>query len=306
MSENKFEPCGVLIVNKPEGITSHDVVGKIRKLYGTRKVGHTGTLDPLATGVLVILLGRAAKAAEYLVADRKTYRARLTLGLTTDTEDITGKVLSECDNIPSTEEVISACGEFVGKIKQIPPMYSALKVDGKKLYDLAREGIEVERQARDIEIFRLDCTPTDKKNEYELLVECSSGTYIRTLCADIGARLSCGGVMSALHRVRAGGFDIENSHTLEELEAMGIEERYSLLAPTESLFCELEAVKLPAFYEKLCRSGCEIYQNKIKTNLEVGARARLYSASGEFFALGEVREYENGTAIKAIKTFSLE
>ena len=306
MNENKKEPNGVLIVNKPEGITSHDVVGKIRKLYGTRKVGHTGTLDPLATGVLVILLGRAAKAAEYLVADRKTYRARLTLGLTTDTEDITGKILSECDNIPKNEQVLSACGEFLGKIKQIPPMYSALKVDGKKLYDLAREGIEVERKARDIEIFRLDSSPTDKENEYELLVECSSGTYIRTLCADIGARLSCGGVMSALHRVQAGGFDIERSHTLDELEAMSIDERYELLAPTESLFEDLDTVKLPAFYEKLCRSGCEIYQNKIKTNLEVGSRVRLHSAGGEFFALGEVREYENGTAIKAIKTFSLE
>ena len=188
MSENRFEPNGVLIVNKPEGITSHDVVGRIRKLYGTRKVGHTGTLDPLATGVLVILLGRAAKAAEYLVADRKTYRARLTLGLTTDTEDITGKILTESKDIPSAEAVASACEKFKGKIKQIPPMYSALKVDGKKLYDLAREGIEVERKARDIEIFRLDCAPTDKENEYELLVECSSGTYIRTLCADIGKR----------------------------------------------------------------------------------------------------------------------
>ena len=305
MSENKFEPNGVLIVNKPEGITSHDVVGKIRKLYGTRKVGHTGTLDPLATGVLVILLGRAAKAAEYLVADRKAYIARLTLGLTTDTEDITGKILTQSNDIPTRDAVMSACGEFVGKIKQIPPMYSALKVDGKKLYDLAREGIEVERAARDIEIFRLDCTSTDKANEYELLVECSSGTYIRTLCADIGARLSCGGVMSALHRVQAGGFDVENSYTLDELENMEPSERYRLLAPTESLFSELEAVKLPAFYEKLCRSGCEIYQNKIGTKLEVGTRVRLYGANCGFFALGEVREYENGTAIKAIKTFSL-
>lgn len=305
MSENKFEPNGVLIVNKPEGITSHDVVGKIRKLYGTRKVGHTGTLDPLATGVLVILLGRAAKAAEYLVADRKTYKARLTLGLTTDTEDITGKVITQSNIIPSGEQVTTACGEFVGKIKQIPPMYSALKVDGRKLYDLAREGIEVERKARDIEIFQLVCASTEHENEYDLLIECSSGTYIRTLCADIGARLGCGGVMSALHRVKAGGFDIENSHTFEELELLEMSERYKLLAPTESLFAELPIVKLPAFYEKLCRSGCEIYQNKIKTNFEVTARVRLYSANGEFFALGEVRQYENGTAIKAIKTFSL-
>lgn len=305
MSENKFEPCGVLIVNKPEGITSHDVVGKIRKLYGTRKVGHTGTLDPLATGVLVILLGRAAKAAEYLVADRKTYKAKLTLGLTTDTEDITGKVLSESDAIPTFEQVLAVCGKFIGKIKQIPPMYSALKVDGKKLYDLAREGIEIERQARDIEIFQLECTPTDKVNEYELLVECSSGTYIRTLCADIGAALGCGGVMSALHRVVAGGFSIENSHTIEELEALEINARFDLLTPTESLFEDCPKVNLPAFYEKLCRSGCEIYQNKIKTNLELGTRVRLCTQNGEFFALGEVREYENGTAIKAIKTFSL-
>ena len=306
MSENKFEPCGVLVVNKPEGITSHDVVGKIRKLYGTRKVGHTGTLDPLATGVLVILLGRAAKAAEYLVADRKTYKAKLTLGLTTDTEDITGKVLSESDAIPTFEQVLAVCGKFLGKIKQIPPMYSALKVDGKKLYDLAREGIEIEREARDIEIFQLECTPTDKVNEYELLVECSSGTYIRTLCANIGATLGCGGVMSALHRVVAGGFNIENSHTLEELEALEINARFDLLAPTESLFEDCPKVNLPAFYEKLCRSGCEIYQNKIKTNLELGTRVRLCTQNGEFFALGEVRDYENGTAIKAIKTFALD
>lgn len=305
MIENKFEPNGVLIVNKPQGITSHDVVGKIRKLYGTRKVGHTGTLDPLATGVLVILIGRAAKAAEYLVADRKTYRARLTLGITTDTEDITGKVLSESNEIPSAESVRRACERFVGNIKQIPPMYSALKVDGKKLYDLAREGIEVERAARDIEIFQLVCTPTDKASEYELLVECSSGTYIRTLCADIGAHLGCGGVMSALHRLCAGGFDIGNSHTLEEIEVLEMDGRYNLLAPTESLFYDLESAKLPAFYEKLCRSGCEIYQNKIKTDFKVGARVRLYTQGGEFFALGEVREYESGTAIKSIKTFSL-
>lgn len=305
MKERMNEPCGVLIVNKPEGITSHDVVGRIRKLYSTRKVGHTGTLDPLATGVLVILLGRAAKAAEYLVADKKVYRAKLMLGITTDTEDISGKVLTKSESIPSAEKVMEACTEFLGKIKQIPPMYSALKVDGKKLYDLAREGIEVERQARDIEIFRLDCTPTEKDNEYELLVECSSGTYIRTLCADIGAYIGCGGVMSALHRVAAGGFCIADAHTLDELELLDMSDRLALLSETESLFADLSAVKLPAFYEKLCRSGCEIYQNKIKTDHGIGVRVRLCTQNGEFFALGEVRQYENGTAIKAIKTFSL-
>jgi tRNA pseudouridine55 synthase len=302
---NKFEPNGVLIVNKPEGITSHDVVGKIRKLYGTRKVGHTGTLDPLATGVLVILLGRAAKAAEYLVADRKTYRARLTLGLTTDTEDITGKVLTQTNNIPSRDAVMSVLGEFLGKIKQIPPMYSALKVDGTKLYDLAREGIEVERAARDIEIFRLDCTPTDKANEYELYVECSSGTYIRTLCADIGARLGCGGAMATLERKNAGGFDIKNSVTVEEIESMDEEGRASLLLPIESLFDDIETVKLAAFYEKLSRNGCEIYQKKIKTSFPVGSKVRMCDAAGKLYALGEVREYPDGSAVKAIKLFDI-
>ena len=137
MNGQNTEPCGVLVINKPQGITSHDVVGRVRKLYGTRRVGHTGTLDPLATGVLVILIGRAAKAAEYLVSDKKEYRATLTLGLTTDTEDITGTVLTSTDSIPEKESVLAACREFTGKIMQTPPMYSALKVDGKKLVDLA-------------------------------------------------------------------------------------------------------------------------------------------------------------------------
>lgn len=304
--KNAFEPNGILIINKPERITSHDVVGKIRKLYGTRKVGHTGTLDPLATGVLVVLLGRAAKAAEYLVSDRKKYVATLKLGLTADTEDITGKVLTQSDKIPSEAELKAVCARFVGKIRQIPPMYSALKVDGKKLYELARQGIEVERQARDIEIFSLDVSTTDKKDEYILSVECSSGTYIRTLCADIGDSVGCGGVMSSLHRTVAGGFDIENSHTLEEIETLDMSERFALLAPTESLFCDLPKVCLPAFYEKLCRSGQQIYQAKIKTTFDVGEKVRICSLDGEFFALGEVHEYPDGTAVKAVKTFNLE
>lgn len=305
MSENHNEPSGVLIVNKPSGMTSHDVVGRIRRLYGTRRVGHTGTLDPLATGVLVVLVGRAAKAAEYLVTDRKTYIAGLALGFTTDTEDITGEVLTECNYIPNTGAVMNACESFVGKIKQIPPMYSALKVGGKKLYELAREGIEIERAARDIEIFSLDTTPTDKNNEYLLRVECSSGTYIRTLCADIGDKLGCGGVMNSLRRTAAGSFDISQAHTLEELEALDINARYAMLSPIEDLFDSLPKVCLPAFYERLCRSGCEIYQSKIKTNHELGKRVRLCSSDGKFFALGEVRDYESGTAIKAIKTFEL-
>ena len=262
------EISGVLVVNKHEGVTSHDIVNKIRRLYGTKRVGHTGTLDPLATGVLIVLVGRAAKAAEYLVCDEKSYRATLKLGVTTDTEDITGAIITTSDLLPTPQKVAETCREFVGRIKQIPPMYSALKVGGRKLCDIAREGGEVEREAREIEIFSLDCTPTEIKSDYILDVRCSSGTYIRTLCADIGARLSCGGVMATLERREAGGYSISESHTVDELEKMSESEREELLIPTESLFDALPKVTLPAFYEKLCRNGCEIYLKKIKRDID--------------------------------------
>ena len=299
------EPSGVLVVNKPAGMTSHDVVGKIRRLFGTRKVGHTGTLDPDATGVLVVLIGRAAKAAEYLTADTKKYEAVLRLGLTTDTEDASGNILTRSDDLPDEEQVKNICGKFIGKIEQIPPMYSALKVDGQKLCDLARRGVTVERKPREITVFELECAPMSLPSDYSLRVFCSSGTYIRTLCADIGAALGCGGIMAALHRTYAGGFSIENAVTLERLEKMTPEERISMLMAVESLFSDLGEVRLPAFFEKLCRGGCEIYQRKIKAHFEIGDRVRLCNEKGEFFALGEVFEYPDGSAIKAIKTFEL-
>ncbi len=300
------EPCGILIVNKPIGLTSHDVVGRVRRLFGTRRVGHTGTLDPLAEGVLVVLIGRAAKAAEYLVCDQKCYRATMRLGLTSDTEDVTGTLVkSECP-LPTEARILAACREFVGEIEQIPPMYSALKVGGQKLYDLARRGITVERQARPVTIHALTATPTDTPTDYLLDVTCSAGTYIRTLCADIGASLGCGAVMATLQRTAAGGFSLDGAHTLEELEAMTEDERLSCLLPTESLFDTLPACHLPAFYERLLRSGCEIYQKKIGTHLALGTRVRVCTADGKFFALGEVRGCEDGTAIKSIKLFDLE
>lgn len=300
------EPSGVLIVNKHAGVTSHDIVNKIRRLYGTRRVGHTGTLDPMATGVLVVLVGRTAKASEYMVSDSKRYRATLRLGITTDSEDTTGTVLTSCETIPNFAAVEAVLPAFRGKIQQIPPMYSALKVGGKKLVDLARQGQTVERQPREIEIFALNATPTDAPRDVILDVKCSGGTYIRTLCADIGKMLGCGGAMATLERTEACGFPIGQAHTIAELEEMTAEERVSLLIPTEALFSSLPLVRLPAFYEKLCRSGCEIYQKKIGTSLSLGTRVRICTEKGEFFALGEVKEYENGLAVKAIKTFSLE
>lgn len=303
------EPDGVLIVNKHAGATSHDIVGDIRHIYHTRKVGHTGTLDPMAEGVLVVLLGRAAKAAEYLVSDRKTYRATLRLGITTDTEDTTGTVLTKSDTLPNAETVKAICRErFVGKIAQIPPMYSALKVNGQKLCDLARQGKTVERQAREIEIFSLLCEPVpDAPSDYTLTVTCSSGTYIRTLCADIGASLGVGGVMASLTRLEAGGYRIEDAVRISTLREESADALYARLLPTESLFDSYAALSLPEFYERLIRNGCSVAQKKLRTHFPIGDRVRLCSSSGHFFGLGEVLPSEESPdgAIKCIKFFSL-
>ncbi len=296
---------GVVLIDKGEGMTSFDVVGKIRRLYGTKQVGHTGTLDPMATGLLTVLVGRAVKASEYLTEHDKTYTATLKLGITTDTEDISGKILTKSDAIPDADEVKRVCAGFVGSIKQIPPMYSALKKDGKKLCDLAREGIEIEREARDITVYSLACTETDKNDEYILSVACSKGTYIRTLCADIGKALGCGGVMAALRRTSVGEFSLDDAVTLTQLENMTESERETLIKDTETLFYEHKKVVLPDFFARLSSSGCEIYLKKLGLDLNVGEKVRLYDKNG-FFSLGEVREFEGGRAIKPIKKFRLE
>ena len=224
MSENELF-SGVVAVDKPSGMTSHDVVYRLRRLYGTKQVGHTGTLDPLATGVLPVMVGRAVKASEYLTSDNKHYIAGMLLGITTDTEDIEGKVLSECKELPKKEEVEAILARFRGEIMQIPPMYSALKVDGQKLCDLARKGVEVERKPRPIAVYKLElleCEP--EKGRYLLDVECSKGTYIRTLVSDIGAALGCGGTMKTLERCEASGFTLDDGITLSELEGLTEEE----------------------------------------------------------------------------------
>ena len=316
MNTIPYEPSGVLIVNKPVGMTSHDVVNIVRRLYGTRRVGHTGTLDPLASGVLVVLVGRAAKATEYISHSSKKYRATLRLGLTTDTEDITGETLTESTDIPTADAVVETARSFSGEIMQIPPMYSALKVGGQKLVDLARRGVTVEREARPVTVFEIACETTDQPADYILDVHCSGGTYIRTLCADIGAKLGCGGVMATLERTEACGFDIDKAHTIDALREYDKEKLLSLLIPTEELFFDCPAVHLPEFYEKLCRNGCEIYQKKIGTSLPTGERVRICGKKSEsnptgFFALGEIIEGtgcktpELGSAVKAIKTFDL-
>ena len=297
------EPSGVLIIDKPTDMTSHDAVNIMRKLYNTKKVGHTGTLDPMATGLLVILIGRTAKAAEYLVSDEKKYEAGLLLGVKYDTGDVTGRVIEESDDIPERERVIEAVASFIGKGRQIPPMYSALKVDGQKLVNLARKGKTVERKPRDIEIYSIDAKGEGK--EYTLSVHCSKGTYMRTLCEDIGEKLGCPATMSSLRRYASGNFELTRGYTIDALREMEYEDRVKLLLPTESLFEELPVVTLNGFFLKLFRSGQEIYQKKIRTRYPVGQRVRVYDEKG-FFALGEVMEYEDGSAIKSIKQFVLE
>lgn len=292
---------GIFILNKEEGLTSQSAVNRVKRLFGAEKAGHTGTLDPMATGVLPVLLGRAVKASEFMLSSDKHYRATLRLGMTTDTEDTTGEVLSRADTLPTAEEVFAAADAFRGEILQTPPMYSALKQNGKKLVDLARAGITVEREPRQITVRRLtlrQLSPSD----YEMDVVCSKGTYIRTLCADIGASLGVGGVMASLCRTEAAGFSLSDAHTLKEAEVLSDEGRRALLFPVERVFLSLPKVTLPPFFARLARNGAPIYQKKIGISLPEKSRVRLSDADG-FFAVAESREAADGMAFCLLKLF---
>lgn len=300
---NPAKVSGVLIINKHEGVTSHKIISSCRKLYDTRQVGHTGTLDPMATGVLPVLIGRAVKASDYLMMHDKEYIAEMRLGLTTDTEDITGEVLSECGNIPPEEKVLAACSSFVGKIMQVPPMYSAIKVGGRKLVDIAREGGEVEREAREVEIYSLEAEKISD-NTYRMKVCCSKGTYIRTLCADIGKKLGCGAVMSSLVRTRTGDFTLDDAVTVDELDNMTFEERLALPKPVESLFMSLECVNVADYYAKLVRGGANIFQKKVKADVADGELVRIRNR-GVFIALGRGETVDGIRVIRPEKLFVL-
>ena len=292
---------GVIIINKEIGPTSQGVVNRVKRLLGVSKAGHTGTLDPMATGVLPVLIGRGVKASEFMLTSDKHYIATLLLGITTDTEDVTGETLTECNDIPDEPAVMEAIASFVGSYMQTPPMYSALKIGGKKLCDLARQGVTVEREAREVTIHSLKAEKINER-EYTLDVRCSKGTYIRTLCADIGARLGCGGAMKTLCRASASGFTLEDVHTLTELENMTESEREACVFAVEHIFLKHRQVILPDFFAKLAHSGLEIYLKKINLDLPLGTLVRLSDKEG-FFALGEVLEYADGLAIKPIRQF---
>ena len=304
-----MEISGLVVVNKPESLTSHTAVTKIRRLFGVEKAGHTGTLDPLASGVLPVLVGRAVKAAEFLVESDKHYRATLTLGVSTDTEDKTGTVLEESDAIPDEPAVRAVLSRFRGEIRQIPPMYSALKVGGRKLVDLARRGETVERQPRTVTVYRLDAEKIDERN-YALDAVVSKGTYIRTLCADVGRALGCGGMMSSLVRVEACGYTLDRAATPDELEKMTEDERLARVIPTEDLFPDARKFSPDRFFVRLFRNGLRIDAKKLGlAGIAPGTRIRLYD-DGVFFALAEAKgpdeeRNETGTVIAPLRQFDL-
>ena len=270
---------GIVIVDKPRDWTSQDVTARLRRVFGTRRIGHGGTLDPMATGVLPVFVGRATRGVEFFEHAEKTYETVLRLGLTTDTEDITGTVLAEAPASFTEEQLTKTLEAFRGEIMQIPPMYSALKVNGQKLCDLARKGKTVERQPRPITIHELKLLERGE-NTLRLRVRCSKGTYIRTLCKDIGEHLSCGGCMESLRRVSAGEYTIEEAVPLQELLDTAQPEKY--LRSVDTMFRNYPSLTLTANQEKRCRNG-----NPFSVKLEEGTY-RAYSQSGEFLMLAKV------------------
>lgn len=270
---------GIVIVDKPQGWTSQDVTAKLRGVFQIRRIGHGGTLDPMATGVLPVFVGRATRGVEFFEHAEKTYETVLRLGITTDTEDITGTVLTEQDAFVTGTELEAVLARFRGEIMQIPPMYSALKINGQKLCDLARKGKEVERKPRPITIHELTLLGMESDGIH-LRVRCSKGTYIRTLCKDIGDALGCGGCMAALRRTAAGSYTAEEAVPLVELIASTDPGKY--LRGVDSMFTAHPAVTLTEKQALRCRNG-----NAFSIDLPDGTY-RAYSGDGEFLMLAKV------------------
>ena len=284
---------GILLIDKQPDWTSNDVVAKLKGILHQRRIGHSGTLDPMATGLLVVFVGRATRAVEFAEGHDKRYIAGLRLGITTDTQDITGTVLEEKVVTVTGEELELALEGFRGQIQQIPPMYSAIKQNGRRLYDIARKGGEVERKPRAITIHDLRVIGR-QEGDWLLDVRCSKGTYVRTLCHDLGQALGCGGCMSSLRRVEAGEFSVDQAVTLSQVQQMADTGRAEeLLLPVDSLFQEYPRCTAAAAQEKKIRCG-----NQVKTGL-AGGDYRVYTESGEFLMLGRV---EDGK-MKTVKSF---
>lgn len=284
---------GIINVYKEKGFTSHDVVAKLRGIVGQKKIGHTGTLDPDATGVLPVCLGKATKLCDLLTDKNKTYEAVLLLGKTTDTQDITGEVLEEKSTEALTEEKVREAIEgFIGDYEQIPPMYSALKVNGKKLYELAREGKVIERKARPVKILDIQILEIDLP-KVRMEVSCSKGTYIRTLCHDIGEKLGCGGCMESLIRTRVSTFRIEDAKTLDEIETLKQEEKLAeLLVPIDAMFPFYPKITVKDDWKAFAKNGNPLDLKMLKEacGQDEETQVRLYDESGKFIAIYQWKE----------------
>lgn len=283
---------GIVNVYKEKGFTSHDVVAKARGIFEQKKIGHTGTLDPDATGVLPICLGAGTKLCDMLTDKTKEYHAHMRLGLVTDTQDITGQIVETCEadqlNAITEEEMRCALNHFLGDYEQVPPMYSALKVNGKKLYELARAGIEVERQARSVHIYEIrDVAIDEAKKEMDFIVHCSKGTYIRTLCHDVGQLLGVGGVMLSLERTRVGIFKKESAYTLGELQALKESKQLdTIVTPVEAMFTELPETIVKPDATKFLQNGNMFRKfNVSKTSIKENGQTRVYDAGGKFYGI---------------------
>lgn len=295
---------GILNILKPPGMTSFDIVARVRALLKIKKAGHTGTLDPMAVGVLPVCVGSATKAIEFIIEKDKLYRAELTLGITTDTQDAEGKVISIREAAGSNDAIAAAIKSFEGKISQLPPMFSAVKINGRKLYEMARQGVAADRTARDIEIYSTSIIDIKRDENVRILfdVHCSKGTYIRTLCSDIGEKLGCGGHMSFLLRKRAGMFDLESAVTLEEIKRAAEEgSAEGLLISTAKIFDGYNKIRLDNAQEKMLKNGMQI-ELENNENFQSGL-FKIYNSSDAFFALGELVKLQDRLFLKSRKFF---
>lgn len=284
---------GILLIDKEQGWTSNDAVSKLRGILKERRIGHAGTLDPMATGLLTVFVGRATRAVEFAESHDKRYIAGLRLGIVTDTQDIEGRVLSQCDFSCTEDELRTAAAGFLGQIEQIPPMYSAIKINGQRLYDIARKGGEVERKPRKLRIDDISIL-SGGGADWLLDISCSKGTYIRTLCHDIGQSLGCGGCMSSLRRISAGDFSVDSAHSLAQVQKAADEGRAeSLLIPVDTLFSQHGEYTADAKQEKRLRCGNEFFCSA------GDGLYRVYSESGEFLMLGRAE----GGSMKTVKSF---
>ena len=289
---------GIILIDKPLGKTSHDMVYFVRRLTGIKKVGHTGTLDPDASGVLPVCIGKATRVCDMLTSSDKRYTATLVLGKTTDTQDASGNILTEKEVNVTKEEAENVIREFIGEIEQIPPMFSAIKKDGKKLYELARKGITIEREPRRIRIYAIDILDIDLKNDRITIdVKCSKGTYIRTLCEDIGNSLGCGAYMESLRRTESGGFKIDDCYTITRLEELKNDAQLdSVIIPPDKVFYEYEKVVLNERLASMHKNGIKI---RNITGLLKNRLYRVYDTDDNFLSVSKY----NGSELVLEKSF---